>query len=237
MKKVLVVDDEPSIVTLLTFNLEKDGYEVMTAFDGAVGYELALSNKFDFIILDVMLPNMDGLEITKSLRREKIDTPILILTAKDDQVDKIIGLEIGADDYLTKPFSPREVLARMKAIFRRLTPTLTKTEEFNEMVKAPLTLGEIIVDEQNYEVIVRGQKVELTPKEFELLVYFIKRKDRVIDRDTLLDRIWQYDFAGQSRIVDVHVSHLRDKIEIDPKRPAYLITVRGFGYRFQEPKK
>lgn len=237
MKKVLVVDDEPSIVTLLTFNLEKDGYEVMTAFDGAVGYELALSNKFDFIILDVMLPNMDGLEITKSLRREKIDTPILILTAKDDQVDKIIGLEIGADDYLTKPFSPREVLARMKAIFRRLTPTSTKTEEFNEMVKAPLTLGEIVVDEQNYEVIVRGQKIELTPKEFELLVYFIKRKDRVIDRDTLLDRIWQYDFAGQSRIVDVHVSHLRDKIEIDPKRPAYLITVRGFGYRFQEPKK
>ncbi|WP_430608009.1 alkaline phosphatase synthesis transcriptional regulatory protein PhoP [Enterococcus sp. AZ170] len=237
MKKVLVVDDEPSIVTLLTFNLEKDGYEVMTAFDGAVGYELALSNKFDFIILDVMLPNMDGLEITKSLRREKIDTPILILTAKDDQVDKIIGLEIGADDYLTKPFSPREVLARMKAIFRRLTPTSTKTEEFNEMVKAPLTLGEIVVDEQNYEVIVRGQKIELTPKEFELLVYFIKRKDRVIDRNTLLDRIWNYDFAGQSRIVDVHVSHLRDKIEIDPKRPAYLITVRGFGYRFQEPKK
>ncbi|EOL44277.1 response regulator transcription factor [Enterococcus caccae] len=237
MKKVLVVDDEPSIVTLLTFNLEKDGYEVMTAVDGAVGYELALTNQFDFIILDVMLPNMDGLEITKSLRREKIDTPILILTAKDDQVDKIIGLEIGADDYLTKPFSPREVLARMKAIFRRLKPTSTTSEEYNEPVKAPLILGDIRVDEQNYEVSVRGEKIELTPKEFELLVYFIKRKDRVIDRDTLLDRIWNYDFAGQSRIVDVHVSHLRDKIEIDPKRPAYLVTVRGFGYRFQEPKK
>ncbi|MBO0472680.1 alkaline phosphatase synthesis transcriptional regulatory protein PhoP [Enterococcus sp. DIV0840] len=237
MKKVLVVDDEPSIVTLLTFNLEKDGYEVISAEDGAVGYELALSNQFDFIILDVMLPNMDGLEITKSLRREKIDTPILILTAKDDQVDKIIGLEIGADDYLTKPFSPREVLARMKAIFRRLKPTSAKPEEFNETIKAPLVLGEISVDEQNYEVSVRGEKIELTPKEFELLIYFIKRKDRVIDRDTLLDRIWNYDFAGQSRIVDVHVSHLRDKIEIDPKRPAYLVTVRGFGYRFQEPKK
>lgn len=237
MKKVLVVDDEPSIVTLLTFNLEKDGYDVTTAFDGVTGYELALSNHFDFIILDVMLPNMDGLEITKSLRREKIDTPILILTAKDDQVDKIIGLEIGADDYLTKPFSPREVLARMKAIFRRLKPASNKTEEFNETPKAPLVLGEIIVDEQNYEVSVRGKKIELTPKEFELLVYFIKRKGRVIDRDTLLDRIWNYDFAGQSRIVDVHVSHLRDKIEIDPKRPAYLVTVRGFGYRFQEPQK
>lgn len=237
MKKILVVDDEPSIVTLLTFNLEKDGYEVISAEDGAVGYELALSNQFDFIILDVMLPNMDGLEITKSLRREKIDTPILILTAKDDQVDKIIGLEIGADDYLTKPFSPREVLARMKAIFRRLKPTANKTEEFNETTKAPLVLGEISIDEQNYEVSVRGKKIELTPKEFELLVYFVKRKDRVIDRDTLLDRIWNYDFAGQSRIVDVHVSHLRDKIEIDPKRPTYLVTVRGFGYRFQEPKK
>lgn len=237
MKKVLVVDDEPSIVTLLTFNLEKDGYEVMTAVDGAVGYELALSNQFDFIILDVMLPNMDGLEITKSLRREKIDTPILILTARDDQVDKIIGLEIGADDYLTKPFSPREVLARMKAIFRRLKPVSNNSEEMTEVTKAPLILGEISVDEQNYEVTVRGKKIELTPKEFELLVYFIKRKDRVIDRDTLLDRIWNYDFAGQSRIVDVHVSHLRDKIEIDPKRPTYLITVRGFGYRFQEPKK
>ncbi|MDA9470398.1 response regulator transcription factor [Enterococcus sp. 5H] len=237
MKKVLVVDDEPSIVTLLTFNLEKDGYQVVSAEDGAEGFELALSNQFDFIILDVMLPNMDGLEITKSLRREKIDTPILILTAKDDQVDKIIGLEIGADDYLTKPFSPREVLARMKAIFRRLKPASTPSEEINEPVSKPLILGEIAVDEQNYEVSVRGKKIELTPKEFELLVYFMKRKDRVIDRDTLLDRIWNYDFAGQSRIVDVHVSHLRDKIELDPKRPIYLVTVRGFGYRFQEPKK
>lgn len=237
MKKVLVVDDEPSIVTLLTFNLEKDGYQVVSAEDGAEGFELALSNQFDFIILDVMLPNMDGLEITKSLRREKIDTPILILTAKDDQVDKIIGLEIGADDYLTKPFSPREVLARMKAIFRRLKPASAPPEEINEPVSKPLILGEIAVDEQNYEVSVRGKKIELTPKEFELLVYFMKRKDRVIDRDTLLDRIWNYDFAGQSRIVDVHVSHLRDKIELDPKRPIYLVTVRGFGYRFQEPKK
>lgn len=237
MKKVLVVDDEPSIVTLLTFNLEKDGYEVISATDGAVGFELASTNQFDFIILDVMLPNMDGLEITKALRREKIDTPILILTAKDDQVDKIIGLEIGADDYLTKPFSPREVLARMKAIFRRLKPTVEKNEDISEPVKAPLIIGDIMVDEQNYAVSVRGEKIELTPKEFELLVYFIKRKDRVIDRDTLLDRIWNYDFAGQSRIVDVHVSHLRDKIEIDPKHPAYLVTVRGFGYRFQEPKK
>ena len=215
MKKVLVVDDEPSILTLLTFNLEKEGYQVTTSEDGKNGFELALSNQYDFIILDVMLPGMDGLEITKALRREKIDTPILILTAKDEQVDKIIGLEIGADDYLTKPFSPREVLARMKAIFRRLKPTTTETLQ-EDTPKAP---------------------IELTPKEFELLVYFMKRKDRVINRETLLERIWQYDFAGQSRIVDVHISHLRDKIEPDPKRPVYLVTVRGFGYRFQEPKR
>lgn len=237
MKHVLVVDDEPSILTLLKFNLEKDGYKVSTAENGTEAYELALDQSFDFIILDVMLPGMDGLDITKALRREKIETPILILTAKDDQVDKIIGLEIGADDYLTKPFSPREVLARMKAIFRRTEGSKKVTEATDTAEKAPLTIGEILVDEDNYEVFVRGEKIELTPKEFELLVYFMKRKDRVINRDTLLERIWQYDFSGQSRIVDVHVSHLRDKIEKDPKRPAYLVTVRGFGYRFQEPKK
>jgi two-component system alkaline phosphatase synthesis response regulator PhoP len=180
---------------------------------------------------------MDGLDITKALRREKVETPILILTAKDDQVDKIIGLEIGADDYLTKPFSPREVLARMKAIFRRTEGSKKTLEAPDTAEKAPLSIGDIRVDEDNYEVFVRGEKIELTPKEFELLVYFMKRKDRVINRDTLLERIWQYDFSGQSRIVDVHVSHLRDKIEKDPKRPVYLVTVRGFGYRFQEPKK
>lgn len=236
MKRVLVVDDEPSIVTLLTFNLEKEGYAVTSAADGKDGYELALSDSYDFIILDVMLPSMDGLDIAKKLRQEKVDTPILMLTAKDDAIDRILGLEIGADDYLTKPFSPREVLARMKAIFRRLKPTTTETLQ-EDTPKAPLVIGEIRVDEQNYEVFVRNQPIELTPKEFELLVYFMKRKDRVINRETLLERIWQYDFAGQSRIVDVHISHLRDKIEPDPKRPVYLVTVRGFGYRFQEPKR
>lgn len=237
MKHVLVVDDEPSILTLLKFNLEKDGYKVSTAENGTEAYEMALDQSFDFIILDVMLPGMDGLDITKALRREKIETPILILTAKDDQVDKIIGLEIGADDYLTKPFSPREVLARMKAIFRRTEGSKKTVQTADTEDKAPFSIGEIHVDEDNYEVFVRGEKIELTPKEFELLIYFMKRKDRVINRDTLLERIWQYDFSGQSRIVDVHVSHLRDKIEKDPKRPVYLVTVRGFGYRFQEPKK
>ncbi len=233
MKKVLVVDDEPSIVTLLTFNLEKEGYKVTSANDGQLGLDLALEQSFDFIILDVMLPSIDGIAITQKLRQEKVDTPILILTAKDDQVDRIIGLEIGADDYLTKPFSPREVLARMKAIFRRIEPRNNQTAEEEP---AYLSSGQIKADLTNYQVTVDDRPIELTPKEFELLVYFMKRKDRVIDRDTLLDRIWNFDFAGQSRIVDVHVSHLREKIERDPKHPKYLVTVRGFGYKFQEPK-
>lgn len=233
MKRILVVDDEPSIVTLLTFNLEKEGYQVVSATDGLVALEIALSQAFDFILLDVMLPNLDGIDITKRLRQEKIDTPILILTAKDDPIDRILGLEIGADDYLSKPFSPREVLARMKAISRRMKqqPNVGTDIELDEI----LTIGEITADLSNYQVTVKQQPILLTPKEFDLLIYFMKRKDRVIDRDTLLDRIWHFDFDGQSRIVDVHISHLREKIEEDPKHPQYLQTVRGFGYKFKEP--
>ncbi|MDR2832665.1 MAG: response regulator transcription factor [Streptococcaceae bacterium] len=241
MKKILVVDDEASIVTLLKYNLEKEGYVVDTADNGSAGYEMALVNNYDFLVLDVMLPGMDGMEITRKLRREKIDVPILILTAKDDPIEKIIGLEIGADDYLTKPFSPREVIARMKAIFRR--EELSRTSIIEE--KKPdatnsdnyLVIGDIAVNQEEYLVKVRGKEIELTPKEFEILVYFMQRKDRIISRDILLDRMWSFDFDGQTRIVDVHISHIREKIEIDPKKPQYLLTVRGFGYRFQAPKQ
>lgn len=234
MKKILVVDDEPSIVTLLTFNLEKEGYRVVSVADGKEAFELAVAEPFDFIILDVMLPSMDGIEITKKLRQEKVETPILVLTAKDDPIDRILGLEIGADDYLTKPFSPREVLARIKAISRRLEPRAVREED---QLAEIIQVGKIRADLTNYQVTVAGDKIFLTPKEFELLVYFMKRKGRVIDRDTLLNRIWKFDFDGQSRIVDVHISHLREKIERDPKQPEYLLTVRGFGYKFQEPEK
>ncbi|WP_430609815.1 response regulator transcription factor [Enterococcus sp. DIV0876] len=234
MKKILVVDDEPSIVTLLTFNLEKEGYRVVSVADGKEAFELAVAEPFDFIILDVMLPSMDGIEITKKLRQEKVETPILVLTAKDDPIDRILGLEIGADDYLTKPFSPREVLARIKAISRRLEPRAVREEDHLAEI---IQVGKIRADLTNYQVTVAGEKIFLTPKEFELLVYFMKRKGRVIDRDTLLNRIWNFDFDGQSRIVDVHISHLREKIERDPKQPEYLLTVRGFGYKFQEPEK
>lgn len=234
MKKVLVVDDEPSIVTLLTFNLEKEGYQVASATDGLDGLQLGLSESFDFIILDVMLPSLDGIEIMKRLRQEKIETPILILTAKDDPIDRILGLEIGADDYLAKPFSPREVIARMKAIFRRMEPRRQEESILSDGSNL-LIVGEIQANLATYQVEISGTPIVLTPKEFELLIYFMRRKNHVIDRDTLLNQIWNFDFDGQTRIVDVHISHLREKIEPNPKKPQYLLTIRGFGYKFQEP--
>ncbi|AYW46905.1 DNA-binding response regulator [Tetragenococcus osmophilus] len=231
MKKILIVDDEPSIITLLTFNLEKEGYQVTSAENGKDAYEIASTQSFDFIILDIMLPIIDGIEVTKKLRQEKVDTPILMLTAKDDSVDRILGLEIGADDYLTKPFSPREIIARIKAITRRLEPRVSLEEEESTEI---LNAGSISCNLSEHQVTVHDIPIELTPKEFELLVYFMKRKGRVISRDTLLDRIWHFDFDGQNRIVDVHVGHLREKVEDDPKHPKYIQTVRGFGYKFQE---
>ena len=232
MNKILVVDDEPSIVTLLTFNLEKAGYQVTSAEDGKKAYELATTQSFSFIILDIMIPFIDGIDLTKKLRQEKIETPILILTAKDDSIDRILGLEIGADDYLTKPFSPREVIARIKAIARRLEPQ--EIQNNNEEASEILYAGNIVCNVNDYQVTVKEKAIELTLKEFELLVYFMKRKGRVISRNTLLERIWHFDFDGQNRIVDVHIGHLREKIEEDPKHPKYIQTIRGFGYKFQE---
>lgn len=252
MKKVLIVDDEQSIRTLLKFNLEKDGYEVTLAVDGAEGLTKASTNEFDFIILDLMLPKMDGMEVCKRLRQDKIDTPILMLTAKDDELEKIIGLELGADDYMTKPFSPREVLARMKAIFRRAQSrnaddeaTIEETslekivkikndeEDQNEII----TVGDIEIHLDDYQVIVRNKPIEMTPKEFELLKYMAKRVNRTLSREQLLQRIWNFDYTGETRIVDVHISHLREKIEKDTKNPVYIKTVRGFGYKFEVPKQ
>ena len=230
-KRVLVVDDEPAIVTLLEYNLTEAGYEVTTCNDGLAAYKQALTGKFDFILLDLMLPNLDGVEITKKLRQEKISTPIIMITAKDSEYDKIIGLELGADDYLTKPFSPREVLARLKAISRR-SPTnqpevkeVAPEKERYEFLDFTIDLAQVTVKRAN-------QKVKLTPKEFELLAYFVKRPNRVLSREKLLNGVWGYDYIGQTRMVDMHVSHLREKIEPDPKKPRYIQTVRGFGYQF-----
>lgn len=239
MKKVLIVDDEPSIITLLKFNLEKEGYVVETAVDGLEGYEKAINNEFAFIVLDLMLPSMDGMDICKRLRQEKNNTPILMLTAKDDELEKIIGLELGADDYMTKPFSPREVLARMKAIMRRIGGGQESTEKEERVIAEEderIEVGEVVVYPQQYEVFVRGEQIELTPKEFELLLYMTKRLNRILSREQLLNAIWNFDYAGETRIVDVHISHLREKIEVDTKNPEYIRTVRGFGYKFEAPK-
>jgi two-component system alkaline phosphatase synthesis response regulator PhoP len=227
-KKVLVVDDEPSIVTLLKFNLEQAGFEVATAYDGNEGYAAALKEKLDFIILDLMLPGMDGMDICRQLRQEKVNTPILMLTAKSDEFDKILGLELGADDYITKPFSTREVVARVKAILRR-----AKTEAGRDVKSEEIRIGQLRILPEQFEAHFKGEKLELTPKEFELLLYLANHAGKVLSRDQLLNAVWNFDFAGDTRIVDVHISHLREKIEEDSKQPKYIKTVRGFGYKME----
>ncbi|GAW99795.1 response regulator transcription factor [Secundilactobacillus mixtipabuli] len=234
MQKVLVVDDEPAIVTLLTYNLEKANYEVESAINGPDAVQLATSKHFDAILLDLMLPGLDGVEVTKRLRQEKIETPIIMITAKTDEFDKVFGLELGADDYITKPFSPREVLARLKAVLRRSQGSSDKEASFDD--NQQLRVGNILIDQSTVTVKVDGRVVKLTPKEFELLVYLVKRPNQVLKRDQMLEGVWGFDYAGQTRMVDIHISHLRDKIEADPKHPVYLKTVRGFGYRFEAPQ-
>ncbi|QOR65807.1 response regulator transcription factor [Cytobacillus suaedae] len=232
-KKVLVVDDEPSISTLLQYNLNQAGFEVITAMDGEEGYQKALEERPDILVLDLMLPKMDGIEVCKQLRQQKVTTPILMLTAKDDEFDKIIGLELGADDYMTKPFSPREVVARVKAILRR---TNIQTEKEEEPETENIVIGELKILPDHYEAYTNQVRLELTPKEFELLVYLSRNKGRVLTRDQLLSAVWNYDFAGDTRIVDVHISHLREKIESNSKKPVYIKTIRGLGYKLEEPK-
>ncbi|MBA4537098.1 response regulator transcription factor [Bacillus aquiflavi] len=233
-KKVLVVDDEQSIVTLLSYNLEQAGFKVVTAMDGEAGKRMALEQKLDLIILDLMLPKLDGIEVCKELRQQKVSTPILMLTAKDDEFDKVLGLELGADDYMTKPFSPRELVARVKAILRR---SHFKQEELeNEGEEGSIMIGKLKIYPEQYEAYYGDEQLEFTPKEFELLLFLAKNKGRVLTRDQLLSSVWNYDFAGDTRIVDVHISHLREKIEENTKKPVYIKTIRGLGYKFEEPK-
>ncbi|MEI5905493.1 response regulator transcription factor [Bacillus spongiae] len=234
-RKVLVVDDEQSIVTLLKYNLEQAGFEVITANDGEVGMNKAIDEKPDIIVLDLMLPSMDGIEVCKQLRQVKVMTPILMLTAKDDEFDKVLGLELGADDYMTKPFSPREVVARVKAILRRSQAVVVEVQKPEEQ-KDYLHVGDLKVFAEQYEAYFQETLLELTPKEFELLLYLCENKGRVLTRDQLLSAVWKYDFAGDTRIVDVHISHLREKIEMNTKKPIYIKTIRGLGYKLEEPK-
>ncbi|WP_288529416.1 response regulator transcription factor [uncultured Secundilactobacillus sp.] len=235
MQRILVVDDEPAIVTLLTYNLETANYEVVTATSGPDAVRLALKKPFDAILLDVMLPGIDGVEVTKRLRQERVLTPIIMITAKTDEFDKIFGLEIGADDYITKPFSPREVMARLKAVLRRYNDALPETKASDQGANDQIRVGALNIDLKRVAVYLDGELVNLTPKEFELLVYLVKRPGQVLSRDQLLTGVWGYDYGGETRMVDIHISHLRDKIETDPKHPQYVQTVRGFGYRFEVP--
>ncbi|ARN63061.1 response regulator transcription factor [Leuconostoc mesenteroides] len=226
MTKILVVDDETAIATLLQYNLQQNGYEVTVASDGLSAYQKAKEQQFNAILLDLMLPEMDGMTVLKQLRQDKVSTPIILVTAKGDEFDRVLGLELGADDYITKPFSPREVVARLKAVLRR-SQVSTDTNKTDEMV---ISIQDLLINDSKKTVMKENSVLSLTPREYDLLLYFAQRLGRVIDRETILTAVWGYEYTGESRMVDMHISNLRDKIESNPKTPKILKTVRGFGY-------
>jgi len=235
-EKILVVDDEISLQETLEYNLKKQGYEVFTSGDGTEGLKLAREIQPDLIILDVMLPGLDGFEICRILRRE-MTTPVLMLTARDDEIDRVVGLEVGADDYLSKPFSMRELLARVKAMLRRVRLTREETSILQGGDGRPkaetLEFDNLRIDMSRREITVDGEVVAFKPKEYELLTFFAQHKGQVLTREFILERVWGWDFIGDSRTVDVHVRWLREKIEVKPANPRRIITVRGAGYRFE----
>ncbi|MPQ43260.1 response regulator transcription factor [Clostridium tarantellae] len=224
-KRILIVDDEEHIRELIKFNLQKNGYGVILASDGKEALEIIKSKRIDLILLDLMLPEVDGLEVCKEIRRDSIisNVPIIMITAKGEEADKILGLELGADDYITKPFSIRELMARVKALLRR------SNSKKDELI---VTFGELVVNFQNREVKKLSVKVDLTLKEFEILKLLIQNKGKIITREILLDKVWGYEYIGETRTVDVHIRHLRKKIEKDDKNPQYIQTIRGVGYKF-----
>lgn len=234
VKKVLVVDDEPAIITLLQYNLQQAGFDVISATDGEAGINKVIEENPDIMILDLMLPKIDGIEVCKKMREERILIPILMLTAKGDEFDKILGLELGADDYMTKPFSPREVVARVKAILRR-KPFVNNIES-KESKELKIKVGELKILPERFEAYICGERLDLTPKEFELLVYLALNKGLVLTRDQLLNDVWNYEYANDTRVVDVHISHLREKIEKISKKAVNIKTIRGIGYKLEEPK-
>jgi DNA-binding response OmpR family regulator len=227
---ILVVEDDNTLREVLEYNLKKEGYDVLTAGDGGEALELYRSKKPRLVILDIMLPVMSGTEVCRIIRAES-QTPIIMLTAKSEEVDRVVGLEIGADDYVTKPFSMRELLARIKAVLRRSEAakgTKVPTAGKNEFLEA----ADIAVDLNKHEVRKGGNRVELNPKEFELLVLLLSNMGQVISREQILRKVWGYDYIGNDRTVDVHIRWMRRKLETDPGNPRYLVTVRGYGYKF-----
>jgi DNA-binding response OmpR family regulator len=225
-KKILLVDDEAAIVQSLRYNLERSGYAVTAAGDGRSAVALAASESPDLVILDIMLPLLDGIEACKEIRKTS-SVPIIMLTAKDQEFDKVLALELGADDYVTKPFSLGEIIARVKARLRRVE---TDSENRDESI----TIGDIIIDRSRQKLTVRGESVALAPKEFRLLYLLMENRGRIVTRQMLLEKVWGYDFEGEHQTISVHVRWLREKIEIDPNNPRHIITVRSRGYMFRD---
>ena len=227
-KLILVIEDEAPIVEILKFNLTKSGYRVLAAYDGEEGYRLALSEKPDLILLDVMLPKMDGFEVCKKVR-EKQSTPIIMLTARDEEVDKVLGLELGADDYCTKPFSVRELMARVKANIRR-TSSDAPSGDNGELI----TFQNLTINPSRYEVLKEDKVIDLTLREFELLKFLAIQPGQIFTRETLLEKVWGYEYFGDVRTVDVTVRRLREKVEDNPASPNFIMTKRGVGYYFNK---
>jgi DNA-binding response OmpR family regulator len=230
-EKILVVEDELTLQETLAYNLKNQGYVVETAGDGPGAIEKAREGKPDLILLDIMLPGIDGFEVCRSIRRE-MTVPILMLTARDDEIDRVVGLEVGADDYLTKPFSMRELIARIKALLRRVR--IMQEMNPNALNNHKQFRSEnLVIDEGRREVLLNDQPLELKPKEYELLVFLARNKGSVLSREVILEKVWGWDYFGDSRTVDVHVRWLREKIEEKPAEPKRIITIRSAGYRFE----
>ncbi|ACK40680.1 MULTISPECIES: response regulator YycF [Listeria] len=233
-KKILVVDDEKPIADIVKFNLNKEGFDVYCAYDGDEALELVEEVQPDLILLDIMLPGRDGIEVCREVRK-KYDMPIIMVTAKDSEIDKVIGLELGADDYVTKPFSNRELIARVKANLRRHSQVSSSAAEEEE--NSELEIGSLIIHPDAYVASKRGETIELTHREFELLHYLAKHMGQVMTREHLLQTVWGYDYFGDVRTVDVTVRRLREKIEDNPSHPAWLVTRRGVGYYLRNPEQ
>lgn len=227
--KILVVDDEEALVRLISYNLNKEGFTTIPAYDGEEALRLVREEQPDLIILDLMLPGKDGLEVCRNLRSANIKTPVIMLTARDEEVDKVVGLELGADDYVTKPFSVRELCARAKAVLRR-----GRDQAQDENQETEFVVGSFLLKPDSYQIYHNGGLLDLTLKEYELLSILLRNKGRVLKRDYLLDVIWDFSESANTRVLDVHISKLRDKIEEDSKNPRYIKTIRGLGYKFEE---
>ncbi len=230
--KILIVEDDKTLLEVLKYNLVKENYRVVTAVDGVQALEVARSEKPDLIVLDIMLPKLDGFEVCRILRKE-MTVPILMLTAKTEEIDRVVGLELGADDYLTKPFSLRELLARIRAMLRRVEMMKQETSHGKEAAPPPIKVSDLEIDIARHQVSRGGSALGLSPKEFDLLAFLARNRGQVFSRDHLLEKVWGYDYAGETRTVDVHIRWLRQKIEDEPVHPKHLLTVRGVGYKFE----